>query len=981
MAKPRPVHFVPYHSSPAEAVARHIIANATNLPDLTAVQVVLSEPGAAADFRRALLDTARTHDVSALLGPQVWSFNPWLAQYLPTDLAVCSQQQRLLILVDALFDQPALLGQANAWTLADSLLELFDELTLNHVSLQDDLDAFAQQLGQWYAVKRDNLQGLQHEARLLHGLWRAWHTQLQAQQLTDMATAHSIALQQSVAQLKPQVAYHFVGIEPPHRAGIEWTEQLLAHSNVHLWWHGCIESRDNPGRADAALLSVCTALDIEPDTASNSDAYHDSIACVFAKTPALHDRAQQIRARHPQSALQDRITVFSARNAEQEANAIDIQCREWLLAGKQRIAIITDNRRLARRVRALLERAGIVLQDAAGWALSTTRAAATIEALLLCIEEDFAHDALLDLCKSPYLFPDLDREELKNLVYRLEHDIIQHEGISNGLKRYQAAVLDRAERLSTLWNFTPTRVSELLQRLDDACQPLLTLQREGRRHTLPDYLLALSRVLESTGLRASLGEDAAGILILQQIDAMAQAAETQMQSRHWRDFRAWLGRNLEKSYFRPPNRQSGVELLSLSQSQLRHYDGVIFASAEQEYLPGSPPGSPFFNDAVRTQLGLRTREQFQQQRLRDFYRLLHSAPAILISHRAEQDGEPVTASPWLDALTTFHRIAYHNALPAQHLASLMRGGETQVWRCDTTALPARQSRPTPQLQVGKLPDVISASAYQSLIDCPYKFFVSRCLKLSPPEEISEALSKREYGERVHLCLQAFHSDLQHYPGPFTGPIEPSNRDQAIALLKQISEAVFAQDLQDNYTHRGWYHQWLETVPAYIDWQIVRNHSLQVEQVEHYSESALNDHLNIKGRLDRIDRGQDGYAIIDYKSGDTGKKYEIVNGEKIQLPFYALLAQAEGKNVNRVEYLKLGKADDFGPVFPQTDENLQRLTQAVGDRLRQLMQQLHEGASLPAWEDEESCRYCEARQLCRVGGWQDEKREQDENQSA
>ncbi len=971
MPSPTNIHFTPYWHSPLDAVAQYIIANSEHLPDLTDTCVVLGEPRAAVRFRQALLAAAAQKNMQALLGPQVISFEQWLMQHVPGELRVCTQQERLLILVEALFEKPELLGQANAWTLADSLLELFDELSLNHVSITADVTVFAEQLANWYAVKQIDLQGLQHEARLVHGLWQAWHTQLQATQLTDPATAHILALKRSLNEHSQSDSLHFVGIEPQHRTQAEWLSQMLTQDNVHVWWYGTTIATQAHVRADAALTSLCTQLDLTLPHETTADAYQQSLASVFAEEMPLRQRAEQLHKQHRESAIKPRIAVFSALNAEQEAVAIDVQCRQWLLDGKQRIAIVTDNRRLARRVRALLERAGILLQDAAGWALSTTRAAATLEALLLCIEDDFTKDALLDLFKSPFLFPDLERDDLKNQVYRLEHDIIHNEGITSGLARYQQAILDRADRLSDLWQVSPSSVSDLLQRLGEACQPLLQLViRRNQKYNLQEYVSALRSVLDNTGLSLSWQQDAAGALILQSLEEMQHAARSHPGKRLWRDFRAWLGRNLEKSYFRPGNNRSSVELLSIEQSQLLHVDAIILAGTEQDYLPGAPARSPFFNDAVRAQLGLATREQFNQHRLRQFYRLLHSAPAILISHRAEQDGEPISPSPWLAALVGFHQLAYTDDLQANQLHMLLRSGQTQVKRWDSDLLPARQTQPQPRLPQELIPQTISASDYQSLLDCPYQFFAARCLHLTPPEEIRLALSKREYGERVHLCLQAFHGDVSYLPGPFTQAIDDKNKAQAIDVLQQISEAVFKQDLQDNYTHRGWYHQWLETIPVYIDWQIERNQSFKVAFTEHRSETALDPAVSIKGRLDRIDHGDNGYAIIDYKSGSTPKKYEIENGEKIQLPFYALLAQNEGMPVEQVEYLHIGKAKDFKPIFPQQGESLQQLTEDIRARLQQLMQQLHAGQALPAWENKDTCKYCDMSTLCRVGGWEE-----------
>ena len=59
----------------------------------------------------------------------------------------------------------------------------------------------------------------------------------------------------------------------------------------------------------------------------------------------------------------------------------------------------------------LLDRAGITLQDSGGWALSTTSAAAALECWLQTVEEDFAHQPLLAVLKSPFIFPDNEREE------------------------------------------------------------------------------------------------------------------------------------------------------------------------------------------------------------------------------------------------------------------------------------------------------------------------------------------------------------------------------------------------------------------------------------------------------------------------------------------------------------------------------------------------------------------------------------------
>ena len=78
------------------------------------------------------------------------------------------------------------------------------------------------------------------------------------------------------------------------------------------------------------------------------------------------------------------LSTYLASNEEQQIRAIDIYVRLCILNGKSNIAIISEDRKLSRRLRALLERADVPLQDKAGWSLATTQASTIIERWLEC---------------------------------------------------------------------------------------------------------------------------------------------------------------------------------------------------------------------------------------------------------------------------------------------------------------------------------------------------------------------------------------------------------------------------------------------------------------------------------------------------------------------------------------------------------------------------------------------------------------------
>lgn len=969
MDKDARIHHLHYADSALPAIAEFIITRADALPDLSDTLILVRDIDIAPTLRHALLSSASERGCQALLGTQIVQLQSWLQHYYPVNQPVCSEQTRLLLLVDALEQAPNLLGQANPWSLAESLLRLFDELTLNRIRISPHLDEFASQLAALYRISGTSPSGLQQEAQLIHQLWHAWHTQLEAQSLIDPIAAQIIAMQRSLDDLNQYRHVHLVGIEPVYLAQQDWLNHCLASDHVHLWWQGTDSGAAHP--AGEHLRQLTRMLEVPLQQHQPRSDYQQTLDNMFDQSRPWRERIQESRTKNPTSAIQDRLSIFSARSAEQEAHAIEFQIRQWLVEGKQSIGVVTENRLQARRLRALLERANITLQDTTGWALSTTRAAATLESLLLCLEEDFHKDALLDLLKSPLLFPDDDPEQRKNLVYRMEHDIIRNEQITSNLTRYQSAIRKRYQRLEEVWSLSPRGLLDLLERLERATGDLKACC-SARPQPLMTYLLALQGSIDQLGLDKSLSVDAAGAQILELLAEMKLAAAGQTMTTSWSGFRNWLGRNLEEHYFTPLQTASPVQLLNLSQSGFRRFDAVVIANMEQDIYPGSLPVMPFFNASVRHQLALPDNAVFQASRQRHFYRLLFSADVILLSHRREQDGDIMIPSPWLASIRHFHQLVYQHDLEAATLAQAIQQPESVFTRCDSDVLPARQTQPRPQIGPDRCTTTFSASSYQQLMDCPYQFYAARILKLSAPEEIKQLLSKREYGERIHQCLQAFHTDVSQLPGPFDKPLSAENRAAAIGLLSQIAEQVFMDDIQDNYLHRGWFHQWSAVIPEYIEWQIEQAQTHRVADTEvEYQQTLAND-ITLKGRLDRVDRHKHNpsqLAVLDYKTGALPKRKEIDVGEKIQLPFYALLAETTDKPVTQVAYLPVGRPGEVKTTFKLEGPGLHDLRNDIGERLVKLARQIQTGHSMPAWEDDDVCRYCDMIGLCRCGTWQ------------
>ena len=209
--------------------------------------------------------------------------------------------------------------------------------------------------------------------------------------------------------------------------------------------------------------------DISETSITNScgNVFSDFINRAFTpSTTPLTLRANEFANQHTDK-TELPFSTYLATNDEEQVRAIDFFVRQNLLAGKKNIVVISEDRKLSRRLRALLERANVQLNDKAGWSLATTQASTVVERWLECIEEDFSAYPLLDCLKSPFVKITDDTSQrlmtFRKNIYRLEHDIIFHENVSSNIDQYKKQLKRRLKRLT---HWPQNSYNELINTLD-----------------------------------------------------------------------------------------------------------------------------------------------------------------------------------------------------------------------------------------------------------------------------------------------------------------------------------------------------------------------------------------------------------------------------------------------------------------------------------------------------------------------------------
>ena len=387
-----------------------------------------------------------------------------------------------------------------------------------------------------------------------------------------------------------------------------------------------------------------------------------------------------------------------------------------------------------------------------------------IDRWLECVASDFPHVELLDLLKSPFLLGNLDARQDRVLQFELA---ARRQGISQGMADMQR--LAHAQ-FGTLPDWLAA-LFDARQGFSLAHAPLAT------------WLARLDDSLARLDALAPLGADAAGASLLETLDALRRDLAEDAEKYSFGEWRRWLNMALESSSFIDARVASPIVLTSLPAARGRLFEAVAVIGADVRHLPARPaPG--LFSQSTRAQLGLPTATVDAEAATGDLMQLLIQGPALL-SWQAWQGDEPNPASQLVQRLEALHQAAWGAALPRQACG---------VPPAKDSALPRICGRPAPAVPPAQLPRRYSPTAYQTLLDCPYRFFIRNVLGIQELLEADEALDKSDYGSALHRILKTFHDSN---PAP--------EHAAALARLNEISAAEFAA--LPAYTATAWRTLW------------------------------------------------------------------------------------------------------------------------------------------------------------------------------
>ena len=396
-------------------------------------------------------------------------------------------------------------------------------------------------------------------------------------------------------------------------------------------------------------------------------------------------------------------------------------------------------------------------------------------------------------------------------------------------------------------------------------------------------------------------------------------------------------------------RRNVVHVMSVYEARQWQLDTVFLCGLAEKQFPRRHGQDPFLPDLAMEKLkragwGVETSSDRDVEEESLFHMAVSSARTrVVLSYAAEGKNGPSPFWGESDAVAVVPELVR----PAPPERSPARRQVTRIADEGLRQWMATQRHAT-----------FSVTALENHLACPFRFFASHTLKLrAVPPRPEKRLTFLEEGIIVHQVLEEW---LPERPP-----------------IRTVLERVFSQTCEQKRIIRGYrtetsYAIMLSNLERFAEASAVwpRNETCQVEK---QLEFAVADGINIRARIDRIERLPDGgLIIIDYKySSAANTKGKVDDSTRLQGPLYVRGIALAGESVAAMVYFSLkGKPEAFGwGIVPGLAKELEALTpewvaRGVAETGR-AVEAVRSGliAVLPSSKD--ACSYCDAKDVCRV----------------
>lgn len=433
---------------------------------------------------------------------------------------------------------------------------------------------------------------------------------------------------------------------------------------------------------------------------------------------------------------------------------------------------------------------------------------------------------------------------------------------------------------------------------------------------------------------------------------------------------------------------SGLQVMGVLETRALDFDRLIILSMNEGIFPLKKAANSFIPYNLRRGFGLPTYEHQDSVWAYHFYRLIRRAKQVTLLYDTRTTGLQTG-----EVSRFVHQLRYHYQYPLID--------ELVVYDVASSAVPPISVQKTAEVEkllsdfLSGGPRALSASAINTYLDCPLKFYFSVLEQIQEEDEITETVERDVFGSILHKVMEDLYA-------PFKGKLVTADllkllrKDQPLltgTIARAFAELFFKSPVVRPLEGEN-----------FLTGEMIRKYAEKILEQDacftpfHYIESekkvratiTLSDRrvVQLKGFIDRVDSLDRVLRIVDYKTGSGKLDFESVEGlfdkeakdrpkAVMQVFLYAWMYQQLPEYTGMpiqpaIYYLRTLFQRSFNPVVEQKKgrgkaDKVNSFQEFVADfegKLRQCLDEIF-NLDIPFTQTEtgKACAYCSFRGLC------------------
>lgn len=433
---------------------------------------------------------------------------------------------------------------------------------------------------------------------------------------------------------------------------------------------------------------------------------------------------------------------------------------------------------------------------------------------------------------------------------------------------------------------------------------------------------------------------------------------------------------------------SGLQVMGVLETRALDFDRLIILSMNEGIFPLKKAANSFIPYNLRRGFGLPTYEHQDSVWAYHFYRLIRRAKQVTLLYDTRTTGLQTG-----EVSRFVHQLRYHYQYPLID--------ELVVYDVASSAVPPISVQKTAEVEkllsdfLSGGPRALSASAINTYLDCPLKFYFSVLEQIQEEDEITETVERDVFGSILHKVMEDLYA-------PFKGKLVTADllkllrKDQPLltgTIARAFAELFFKSPVVRSLEGEN-----------FLTGEMIRKYAEKILEQDarftpfHYIESekkvratiTLSDRrvVQLKGFIDRVDSLDRVLRIVDYKTGSGKLDFESVEGlfdkeakdrpkAVMQVFLYAWMYQQLPEYTGMpiqpaIYYLRTLFQRSFNPVVEQKKgrgkadkvNSFQEFVADFEDKLRQCLDEIF-NLDIPFTQTEtgKACAYCSFRGLC------------------